>query len=97
MGNLRRYVCGFGCGLPWPLPMVAWSGIIIGILAVLVLGALFMRRSDRTESETVTGVTQTSVHAPCTSCGGPAHETINKNRVKIISLVIGLPFIGYFV
>ena len=59
------------------LSMIAWSAIIIGILAVLVLGVLFMRRSDGTEVATVAGVTQTSVHAPCTTCGGPAHETIN--------------------
>ena len=59
------------------LSMIAWSAIIIGILAVLVLGVLFMRRSDGTEVATVAGVTQTSVHAPCTTCGGPAHETVN--------------------
>ena len=59
------------------LSMIAWSAIIIGILAVLVLGVLFLRRSDGTEVATVTGVTQTSVHAPCTTCGGPAHETVN--------------------
>ncbi len=59
------------------LSMIAWSAIIIGILAVLVLGVLFMRRSDGTDVATVAGVTQTSVHAPCTTCGGPAHETIN--------------------
>ena len=62
------------------LSMIAWSAIIIGILAVLVLGVLFMRRPDRTEPETMTGVTQTSVHAPCTTCGGPAHETINNGN-----------------
>ena len=62
------------------LSMIAWSAIIIGIFAVLVLGVLFMRRPEGTEPETVTGVTQTSAHAPCTTCGGPAHETINNGN-----------------
>ena len=62
------------------LSMVSWSVIIIGILTVLVLGVLFMRRSDGTEVSAVTNATQTSAHAPCTSCGGPAHETINNGN-----------------
>jgi formamidopyrimidine-DNA glycosylase len=62
------------------ISMIAWSAIIIGIIAVLVLGVLFMRRSAETEVETATSITQTSVHAPCTSCGGPAHETLNNGN-----------------
>ena len=62
------------------LSMVSWSAIIIGILAVLTLGVLFMRRSDGTEIAAGASATQTSAHAPCTSCGGPAHETINNGN-----------------
>ncbi|MDE0574580.1 MAG: hypothetical protein OSB32_03245, partial [Candidatus Poseidoniales archaeon] len=62
------------------LSMIAWSAIIIGIIAVLVLGVLFMRRPSETEVGTTSGVTQTSVHAPCTTCGGPSHETINNGN-----------------
>ena len=62
------------------LSMVAWSVIIISILAVLVLGVLFMRRSDGIDVAVATSATQTSAHAPCTSCGGPAHETINNGN-----------------
>ena len=62
------------------LSMVAWSGIIIGLLAVVVLGLLFMRRPDGVETGPTTGTQQTSAHAPCTTCGGPAHETINNGN-----------------
>ena len=60
--------------------MVVWSVIIIGMLGVLVLGVLFMRRSEETAVVSVASATQTSAHAPCTSCGGPAHETINNGN-----------------
>ena len=61
------------------LSMVAWSGIIIGILSILVLGVLFTRRS-RSASNPEDSGTPTTLHAPCTHCGGPAHETINNGN-----------------
>ena len=59
--------------------MVVWSVIIIGLLAVLVIGALLMRRSSEIEDSTPTQ-TPLGTHAPCTTCGGPAHETVNNGN-----------------
>ncbi len=61
------------------LSMVVWSVIIIGLLAVLVIGALLMRRSSEIEDSTPTP-TPLGTHAPCTTCGGPAHETVNNGN-----------------
>ncbi|MDE0707851.1 MAG: hypothetical protein OSB33_02765, partial [Candidatus Poseidoniales archaeon] len=61
------------------LSMIAWSAIIIGIIAVLVLGVLFMRRSS-SATETVSTAAPTGIHAPCTTCGGPAHEAVNNGN-----------------
>jgi WD40 repeat protein len=60
------------------LSPIAWSVIIIGLLAALVLGLLFMRRSS--DSAVIVESTSSGVHAPCTSCGGPAHETVNNGN-----------------
>ena len=60
--------------------MVAWSVIIIGLLAVVVLGLLFMRRSGGGVDTTNAPITTTGVHAPCTTCGGPAHEAVNNGN-----------------
>ena len=59
--------------------MVAWSAIIIGLLAVLSLAVLFLRRPSESETP-VTASTSTAIHAPCTNCGGPAHETVNNGN-----------------
>ena len=57
------------------LSMVAWSGIVIGLLAVVVFGLVLMRRKGDTES--TTSHSAPSQHSACPTCGGPAHETIN--------------------
>ena len=57
------------------LSMVAWSGIVIGLLAVAVFGLVLMRRKGVTE--TTTTHSTSGQHAACPTCGGPAHETIN--------------------
>ncbi|MDG1525584.1 MAG: hypothetical protein P8Q90_05905, partial [Candidatus Thalassarchaeaceae archaeon] len=59
--------------------IVALSGIIIGLLAVLVLGVLLMRRSGGT-AVTTPSSTPSGIHAPCTTCGGPAHEAVNNGN-----------------
>ena len=60
--------------------MAVWSVIIIGFLAILVLGVLFMRRSSEIEDPTPTQTT-TGFHVHrCTTCGGPAHETVNNGN-----------------
>ena len=60
------------------LSMVAWSGIIFGLLALVVLGLVLMRRKG--SSEQVTGHPELSQHEPCTTCGGPAHEAVNNGN-----------------
>ena len=61
------------------ISMIAWSAIIIGLLAVLSLAVLFLRRPSESETP-VTAPTSTAIHAPCTTCGGPAHETVNNGN-----------------
>ena len=61
------------------LSMVAWSGIIIGLLAVAVLGLLILRR-PRAGTETISVSSTTGSHAPCSTCGGPAHEAVNNGN-----------------
>ena len=61
------------------LSMIAWSAIIIGLLAVLSLAVLFLRRPSESETP-VTAPTSTAIHSPCTTCGGPAHETVNNGN-----------------
>ncbi len=60
------------------LSMVAWSGIIIGLLAVAVLCILILRRKEPRDIDTNSGTA--SIHAPCPTCGGPAHEAINNGN-----------------
>ena len=61
------------------LSIVAWSGIIIGLLAVAVLGLLILRR-PRAGTETISVSSTTGSHAPCSTCGGPAHEAVNNGN-----------------
>jgi len=58
--------------------MVAWSGIIIGLLAVIVLGLVIMRRKDKTGSAQIGSVS--NQHPPCPTCGDPAQETVNNGN-----------------
>ena len=58
--------------------MVAWSGIIIGLLAIVVIGLALIRRKAATES--TTNHTVSSQHPPCPTCGGPAQETVNNGN-----------------
>ncbi len=61
------------------LSIIAWSGIIIAILALLFIGGfLYMsRRNSTTETQAVS--TSTTVHAPCTDCGGAIQETVHND------------------
>ena len=60
------------------LSMVAWSGIIIGLLAIVVTGLALMRRKGGTQS--TTNDTVPRQHPPCPTCGGPAQETVNNGN-----------------
>jgi hypothetical protein len=60
------------------LSPIAWSVIIIGLLAALVLGLLFMRRSS--DSSGIIESESPGTHEPCTTCGGQAHETVNNGN-----------------
>ena len=58
--------------------MVAWSGIIIGLLAIIVIGLALIRRKGATEP--TTNHTVSSQHPPCPTCGEPAQETVNNGN-----------------
>jgi len=60
------------------LSPIAWSVIIIALLSALVLGLLFMRRSSG--SSAIIESESPGTHAPCTTCGGQAHETVNNGN-----------------
>ncbi len=61
------------------LSMVAWSTIIIAFITMLLVGVLVIRRfGSKVTDDFSNGLT--SNHAPCTTCGGPAHEAVNNGN-----------------
>ncbi len=58
--------------------IVLWTGIILAILALVCIGAfLYLRKNTTVEVEATT--TQSTVHAPCTDCGGVIQETVHND------------------
>ena len=59
--------------------IVAWSTIVIGLITIILLSVLVIRRLGNKPSKEIDNVT-VSNYAPCTTCGGPAHEAVNNGN-----------------
>jgi len=57
------------------LSPVMWAAMLIGALAILLIGAMILRRKPDVLGEPPS--VSSGMHAPCTECGGMSHETVH--------------------